>query len=58
MLLRDEFPSIDINCITVSFDEFTEAKASKKIAENNSASFHEVVVDDPLSNLPLFNKHC
>ena len=52
MLLRDEFPSIDINCITVSFDEFTEAKASKKIAEKNSASFHEVVVDDPLSNLP------
>ncbi len=52
MLLRDEFPSIDINCITISFDEFTEAKASKKIAEKNSASFHEVVVDDPLSNLP------
>ena len=52
LLLRDEFPSIDINCITVSFDEFTEAKASKKIAEKNSASFHEVVVDDPLSNLP------
>jgi asparagine synthase (glutamine-hydrolysing) len=52
LLLRDEFPSIDINCITISFDEFTEAKASKKIAEKNSASFHEVVVDDPLSNLP------
>lgn len=52
LLLRDEFPSIDINCITVSFDEFTEAEASKKIAEKNSASFHEVVVDDPLSNLP------
>jgi asparagine synthase (glutamine-hydrolysing) len=52
LLLRDEFPSIDINCITVSFDEFTEAKASKKIAENKSASFHEVVVDDPLRDLP------
>ena len=52
LLLRDEFPSIDINCITISFDEFTEAKASKKTAEKNSASFHEVVVDDPLSNLP------
>lgn len=51
-LLRDEFPNIDINCITVSFDEFTEAKVSKKIAEKNSASFHEVIVDDPLSNLP------
>ena len=52
LLLRDEFPNIDINCITVSFDEFTEAKASKKIAENKSASFHEVVVDDPLRDLP------
>jgi asparagine synthase (glutamine-hydrolysing) len=52
LLLRDEFPNIDINCITVSFDEFTEAKASKKIAEGKSASFHEVIVDDPLRNLP------
>ena len=57
LLLRDEFPSIDINCITVSFDEFTEAKASKKIAENKSASFHEVVVDDPLRDLPCLNKY-
>jgi asparagine synthase (glutamine-hydrolysing) len=52
LLLRDEFPNMDINCITVSFDEFTEAKASKKIAEGKSASFHEVIVDDPLRNLP------
>ena len=52
LLLRDEFPNIDINCITVSFDEFTEANASKIIAENNSASFHEVNVDDPLRDLP------
>jgi len=53
LLLRDEFPNIDINCITVSFDdEFTEAKASKIIAENNLASFHEVVVNDPLRDLP------
>ena len=51
-LLRDEFPKMDINCITVSFDEFTEAKASKKIAENKSSSFHEVIVDDPLRDLP------
>ena len=52
LLLREEFPNIDINCITVSFDEFTEANASKIIAENNSASFHEVIVDDPLRDLP------
>jgi len=53
LLLRDEFPNIDINCITVTFDdEFTEAKTSKIIAENNLASFHEVVVDDPLRDLP------
>jgi asparagine synthase (glutamine-hydrolysing) len=51
-LLRDEFPNLDINCITVSFDEFTEAKVAKKIAEGKSASFHEVIVDDPLRNLP------
>ena len=51
-LLRDEFPKLDINCITVSFDEFTEAKVAKKTAENKSASFHEIIVDDPLRNLP------
>lgn len=51
-LLRDEFPKLDINCITVSFDEFTEAKVAKKSAENKSASFHEIIVDDPLRDLP------
>ena len=51
-LLRDEFPKLDINCITVSFDEFTEANVAKKTAENKSASFHEIIVDDPLRNLP------
>src|ERR671921_433548 len=29
LLMRDEFPNLDINCITVTFDEFTESKASK-----------------------------
>jgi asparagine synthase (glutamine-hydrolysing) len=52
LLLRDEFPNLDINSITVSFDEFTEAKTSKIIAENNSANFHEVIVEDPLRDLP------
>ena len=51
-LLRDEFPKLDINCITVSFDEYTEAKVAKKTAENKSASFHEIIVDDPLRDLP------
>lgn len=31
LLLRDEFPNIEINCITVTFDEFTEAKTAKKL---------------------------
>ena len=51
-LIRDEFPDLTINCITVTFDEFSEAKDSKKIAENNSSNFHEVIVDNPLRELP------
>ena len=51
-LTRDLFPNMEINAITVSFDEFTEAKTSKKIAESNSSNFHEVIVDNPLHNLP------
>ena len=51
-LLRDEFPNIELNCITVTFDEFTEAKVAKKIAENHSSNFHEIIVDNPLRDLP------
>lgn len=51
-LLRDEFPNIELNCITVTFDEFTEAKDAKKIAESYSSNFHEVIVDNPLRELP------
>ena len=52
-LLRDEFPNLEINCITVTFDEFTEAKTAKKLAERYSSNFHEVIVDNPLCNLPF-----
>jgi asparagine synthase (glutamine-hydrolysing) len=51
-LIRDEFPKLEINCVTVSFDESTEAHAAKKIAENNSSNFHNVVVENPLRELP------
>ncbi len=51
-LLRDEFPNIKLNCITVTFDEFTEAKDAKKIAESYSSNFHEVIVENPLRELP------
>lgn len=53
-LLRDEFPNIELNCITITFDEFTEAKSSKKIAESYSSNFHEVIVENPLRDLPFF----
>ena len=53
LLLRDEFPNIQINCITITFDEFTEAKSAKKIAENYSSNFHEVIIDNPLRDLPF-----
>jgi asparagine synthase (glutamine-hydrolysing) len=51
-LIRDEFPRLEINCVTVSFDESTEANAAKKIAENNSSIFHNVIVENPLRELP------
>ena len=51
-LIRDEFPKLEINCVTVSFDESTEAHAAKKITENNSSNFHNVIVENPLRELP------
>ncbi|HJT84648.1 MAG TPA: asparagine synthase C-terminal domain-containing protein [Nitrososphaeraceae archaeon] len=54
-LLSAEFPNLKIHCITVTFDEFSEAKTVKKIVENYpSSSLHEVIVDNPLRDLPLF----
>src|SRR6476619_654255 len=51
-LIRDEYPKLEINCVTVSFDESTEAHVTKKIAENNSSNFHNVIVENPLRDLP------
>ena len=51
-ILRGEFPHLEINCVTVSFDESTEAHVAKKIAENNSSYFHNVIVENPLRELP------
>jgi hypothetical protein len=50
-LLRDEFPNIELNCISVTFDEFTEAKDAKN-RRSYSSNFHEVIVDNPLRDLP------
>jgi asparagine synthetase B (glutamine-hydrolysing) len=52
-LLRDEYPSLDIKCISVSFDEAGEAAYAKKIAESKDTDFYNVTVDDPLKDLPF-----
>jgi asparagine synthase (glutamine-hydrolysing) len=52
-LIRDEFPKQDIKCISVSFDEESEATFAKKIAESKDTDFYNVTVDDPLKDLPF-----
>jgi asparagine synthase (glutamine-hydrolysing) len=53
-LLSAEFPSIKLDCITVTFDEYSESKTAKKIVEDYpSSAFHEVIVDNPLRDLPF-----
>lgn len=52
-LLRDEFPSLNIKCISVSFDEASEATYAKKIAESKDTDFYNVTVDNPLKDLPF-----
>lgn len=52
-LVRKEAPDIPIHCLTVSFDESSEAPIAKKIAESLDVEFHEIKVDNPLKNLPL-----
>lgn len=52
-LLRAEFPKLDINCISVSFDETSEGNFAKKIAESKDTDFLNVTVDNPLKDLPL-----
>ena len=38
-LIRDEYPKLDINCISVSFDETSEGNHAKKIAESKDTDF-------------------
>ncbi|HET8848217.1 MAG TPA: asparagine synthase-related protein, partial [Nitrososphaeraceae archaeon] len=52
-LLKDEYPSLDIKCISVSFDEVSEATYARKIAESKDTDFHNVTVDNPLKDLPF-----
>jgi len=52
-LLRDEYPNLDIKCISVSFDEAGEAVYAKKIAERKDTDFYNVTVDNPLKDLPF-----
>jgi asparagine synthase (glutamine-hydrolysing) len=52
-LLRDEYPNLDIKCISVSFDEADEAVYAKEIAESKDTDFYNVTVDNPLKDLPF-----
>ena len=52
-LLRDEYPNLDIKCISVGFDEAGEAIYAKKIAERKDTDFYNVTVDNPLKDLPF-----
>jgi asparagine synthase (glutamine-hydrolysing) len=52
-LIRDEYPKLEIKCISVSFDEISEANYAKEIAESKDTDFLNVTVDNPLKDLPL-----
>jgi asparagine synthase (glutamine-hydrolysing) len=60
-LIRKEFPNIEIDCLTVSFDDdndddynsSSEVKCAKKIAEGQNAKFHTIYLDNPLKDLPM-----
>ncbi|MGB5089878.1 MAG: asparagine synthase C-terminal domain-containing protein [Nitrososphaeraceae archaeon] len=52
-LIRDEYPKLDIKCISVSFDETSEAIDAKKIAESSDTDFSHVTIENPLKDLPL-----
>ena len=52
-LLRDEYPNLNIKCISVSFDEASEATYAKKIAESKNTDFYNVIVDNLLKDLPF-----
>jgi asparagine synthase (glutamine-hydrolysing) len=52
-LIRDEYPKLDIKCISVSFDETSEANYAKETAVSKDADFYDVNIDNPLKDLPL-----
>jgi asparagine synthase (glutamine-hydrolysing) len=52
-LIRSEFPNIDIDCLTVTFDDSNEALDAKRIAEGQGAGFHQIHVQNPLKDLPM-----
>jgi len=53
-LIRKEFPTINIECLTVRFDDGSvESIDAREIAENQNAGFHEIHIDNPLRDLPL-----
>lgn len=52
-LIRDEYPKLDIKCISVSFDETSEETYAKKIAESKDTDFTNVTIDNPLKDLPF-----
>ena len=56
-LIRKEFPDIKLDCLTVGFDseneDSSEVLTAKKIAECHDAGFHEILVENPLKDLPL-----
>ncbi len=51
-LIRDEYPKLDFKCISVSFDETSEAAYAKEIAESKDTDFYNVTIDNPLKDLP------
>ena len=51
-LIRDEYPKLDIKCISVSFDDTSESTYAKKIAESKDTDFYNVTVDNLFKDLP------
>jgi asparagine synthase (glutamine-hydrolysing) len=51
-LLREEFPSLELDCINVSLDEKSEAIEAKKMAEMNGTDLHQVYMENSLRDLP------
>ena len=56
-LVKKEFPNMDLDCLTVSFDNEDDSKseirAAKGIAQSYNADFHEIYIYNPLKDLPL-----